>query len=319
MARRELKQLALLTTKAETLFFRCCNDVPSQARERALLRSLQTALSKAVSAVSKLIASNAALRAEKGETVAALERAARRFENKAATCSGKDRRDAVPSLLRLAEVLLFRLSLLQKDVEERFSPPQKVERKRGARLLFTALGVALTFAVCLFAFTREDAFTSRLKGLEALREALETYRRDTGGYPDTGGKWAFLATDEDGPGRNILSTLHPAHLREIPLPPGMDREALKGFLYRSNGKDFKLIAHNVEDCARARDTRAELIDPARRMYGRALVGAGKWKARGKELELVPYFLEDKNRYDPKLCVYGDCFAYGFWTDNAVFW
>jgi len=304
----------------EDLFFAYSNHRISPTEELSILNSLYVCLAEIISLESSLAETNEFLKSKLRPKISRLAKLSADFEEHLAKRRDKPTAfsDDAATLRRTGE-LIRDAALVQLDVEKAFSQRVGFFQKRQTVRILAGLLVLLLAAVALYGATGQDDYSVRVKGLESLRGALESYHMSLGAYPDTNGNWVLLNPAGKGPGAKTASQIIPAFLPSLPVYPGMDADSLKGYLYRSDGKDYKLIAHNVDDCAKARMSRAELLDPSRRLYGKALTGPGKWNVQDVEWELVPQLLEDKNRYDQNLCMYGDCFAYGFWTQNAAYW
>ncbi len=89
----------------------------------------------------------------------------------------------------------------------------------------------------------------RRADMRLLERVLHEYRREHGAFPDTGG--VFLGVSENGGGKLLFGPdgyipgLAPGHVLILPEDPrGIYRE-WSGYLYRSDGKDFKLLSHVV--------------------------------------------------------------------------
>jgi hypothetical protein len=72
--------------------------------------------------------------------------------------------------------------------------------------------------------------------------------------------------------------LVPEYLEQLPRDPRGNDVPDQQYLYRSDGKDYKLISHSPEDYTFVRASRPELIDPVREgwAYGFWTEGAVGW-------------------------------------------
>jgi len=105
----------------------------------------------------------------------------------------------------------------------------------------------------------------RVGDLKQIQKALELYKMDHGGYPNTGGPpnwrsecaaWGSLAPNDVIPG--ITSS----YLGSFPSDPSMDKANSQCcYLYTSDGTDFALLAHGCTKINYA--SQPSLIDPAR--------------------------------------------------------
>jgi len=122
-------------------------------------------------------------------------------------------------------------------------------------------------------------FDERKIDFAELGQALEKYHQDHGAYPVSVGWDGYYAPwGEAGP--DWIKGLAPGYIAHLPYDPRGESAPTRQYFYKSDGKDYKLIAHHVEDCDKARNDTMTMVrvDPAR-----------------------------------------DCFAYGIWTQNAKLW
>lgn len=118
----------------------------------------------------------------------------------------------------------------------------------------------------------------RISDLESLKGALQQYHTVNGKYPVTE-VWDGLYSNWGKSTQNWIADLAPKYIKTLPRDPRNNTNGGEQYMYRSDGIDYKLIAHNIiEDCKFVQDGRSELIDPAR-----------------------------------------NCWAYGFWTKGAEVW
>ena len=89
----------------------------------------------------------------------------------------------------------------------------------------------------------------RASDLKAVQDALELYHLDHGAYPSTAGKWVGDAPNYgcrgyDGDG--YIPELVPDYLPALPKDPD-DRYPIggAGYLYRSDGTNYKFLAHKT--------------------------------------------------------------------------
>jgi hypothetical protein len=120
-------------------------------------------------------------------------------------------------------------------------------------------------------------FEKRLSDFQGIKRLLEQHRRDTGSYPIT---HEFVGLYSGGPGETPawIPGLAPSYTRVLPRDPRKDDDPAHQYLFNSDGKDYKLIVHNPEDCAAVKVIRPELVDPVRdcRAYGFWTKGARDW-------------------------------------------
>ncbi|KAA3608954.1 MAG: prepilin-type N-terminal cleavage/methylation domain-containing protein [Planctomycetota bacterium] len=91
----------------------------------------------------------------------------------------------------------------------------------------------------------------RAADLKILRAVLETHKIRTGSYPTTNGSWRGDCSAYGGYGYDnsgYIPGLVPSYLQSLPKDPGpAPSQADAGYLYRSDGRDFKFIIHRTPD------------------------------------------------------------------------
>jgi hypothetical protein len=118
----------------------------------------------------------------------------------------------------------------------------------------------------------------RMDDLESIRDALKEYYTRNQKFPRSEG-WDGVASNWGRSSDEWIVGLVPDYMAALPRDPRHTHDGSENYLYRSNGKDFKLLAHGVRsDCSWVQANKPELIDPVR-----------------------------------------DCWAYGFWTERAKSW
>ncbi|MBF0481010.1 MAG: hypothetical protein HQK81_03610 [Desulfovibrionaceae bacterium] len=176
----------------------------------------------------------------------------------------KQARRAIPALLREKP---FRTI-------DRWLVPLEDNTALAAFILALAAGVAVSFWPVIFPQTN---FEKRLDDFRGIKRLLERYRHDNGGYPVTN-EFIGLYANGHTASPAWIPGLVPSYTRALPRDPRQDDDPAHQYLYNSDGKDYKLIAHNVEDCEAVKKTRPQLIDPVRdcRAYGIWSSGARGW-------------------------------------------
>jgi len=87
----------------------------------------------------------------------------------------------------------------------------------------------------------------RMHDLRTLQKALEMYHIDHKVYPSTGGSWWGVCVnggsrDTSGPNAYIPG-LVPNYIDRLPVDPLDNRTGWSGYLYRSDGRNYKLLSH----------------------------------------------------------------------------
>lgn len=89
----------------------------------------------------------------------------------------------------------------------------------------------------------------RMSDMRQLQTALEMYYNDNNSYPSTSGIWWGVSS---GGGRRTTSGanayipgLTPDYISVLPLDPNDVRTGWSGYLYRSDGTNYKLLSHDT--------------------------------------------------------------------------
>jgi peptidoglycan/LPS O-acetylase OafA/YrhL len=110
--------------------------------------------------------------------------------------------------------------------------------------------------------------------MQAFKAALAAYRRDHGEYPRSVG-FDGLITGWGKASADWIPGLVPRYLPRLPRDPRVSTDPRLQYLYRSDGKDYKLISHG--SCWPLKKTHPEMIDPKRDCFAAGIWTAG---ARG---------------------------------------
>jgi len=122
-----------------------------------------------------------------------------------------------------------------------------------------------------------DNYEKRINDLTQICRALDAYYQEHGSYPESKGfDGLYAAWGESG--KAWIKGLVPAYLSELPRDPRQNSNPKEQYFYRSNGKQYKLIAHGVEDCKTVQSIKPDMIDPKRDCwaYGYWTAGAAGW-------------------------------------------
>jgi type II secretory pathway pseudopilin PulG len=118
-------------------------------------------------------------------------------------------------------------------------------------------------------------YEKRLADLQALRAALESYRRDHGGYP-VSHAWDGVKSPFGESRPDWIPGLAPKYLAALPAFP-VDEENTPfendefQYLYKSDGQDYKVMAYAPEDCPAARRSNNDRL-----VQGKICLGYGFW-------------------------------------------
>ncbi len=124
----------------------------------------------------------------------------------------------------------------------------------------------------------------RVAAIVRVRDALEKYATDhKGEYPlSHGDAQGYHSQWGESLGANWLPELVPNYLAELPRDPaGALFSNGPMYLYMSNGKSYKLIAHGVPNCPAAKLSDGVAIDPARSSGADNCWAYGVWSAGGE--------------------------------------
>ncbi len=124
---------------------------------------------------------------------------------------------------------------------------------------------------------KKNNSVTRKNDLKMINNALHQYYKDNGVYPKSQGMDGIYTLWGKN-SINWIQNLTPKYLDKLPRDPRNNEHPDQQYLYKSNGKDFKLISHNAEDCKIVKSKQPGLIDPKRDCwsYGYWTEGAKNW-------------------------------------------
>ena len=102
-----------------------------------------------------------------------------------------------------------------------------------------------------------------LKDILLLKDALNSYFNENKSYPKSSGGWDAVIANYGESKADWIPGLAPSYIKILPADPRQSRDPGKQYMYKSDGKDFKLISHHptgIEDIIK---THPDLVDPAR--------------------------------------------------------
>jgi hypothetical protein len=120
-------------------------------------------------------------------------------------------------------------------------------------------------------------FETRFKDLLKIKIALKEYEKDNGTFPKSK-EWDGLYTRWGYEGKDWIKGLIPKYLKELPRDPRLNNNKGQQYIYKSNGKDYKIISHSPEDCEIVKKTNLNMIDKKRDCwaYGFWTSGGESW-------------------------------------------
>lgn len=117
-------------------------------------------------------------------------------------------------------------------------------------MVIAIIGVMSAFFATNFATARNKATDAvRKSNLAQLQKALDLYYNTNATFPTTGGLWYGLADNattgfKDLSGANgYIPNLAPTFLLKLPVDPSGDTSEWSGILYRSDGENYVILAH----------------------------------------------------------------------------
>jgi type II secretory pathway pseudopilin PulG len=130
--------------------------------------------------------------------------------------------------------------------------------KSGFTLLasvMTVIGLCLLAGVVMTPLHEDGQESSRdarrAADLKNVQAALECFKRVTGTYPDTGDNWFGDMSDNGSYGYDAggyIPGLVPNYLPALPKDPDSQYPtAAAGYMYRSNGTDYKMVLHSTPE------------------------------------------------------------------------
>jgi AcrR family transcriptional regulator len=156
----------------------------------------------------------------------------------------------------------------------------RARAKRLAIIVPSLLALAILISLALpnayksWRFSKlNPTATRRIEDLKSLEKALISFGAERGYYPKTDGRWDGLYSDFGRSDPNWIPELTPKYIASLPRDPRGHTKGDEQYLYWSDGKDFKVIAHNVPDAISVKDALPEMYDTAR--PGRSI---GVWSA-----------------------------------------
>ncbi|WP_027191325.1 hypothetical protein [Fundidesulfovibrio putealis] len=150
--------------------------------------------------------------------------------------------------------------------------------------------------------------------MENAAKALAAIQAQDGAFPPSAGAWLALFPED-------MAGQSPAALRDA-LSRAKPWSGVPGsaLIYRSDGKDYKLVWHKPGNCNDLHAISPGLVDPVRTTYSRSMI-AGGWTVTDPNERTVAPLKSPMVKPDPAILdpLFGECWAWGVWTPGAVFW
>lgn len=96
--------------------------------------------------------------------------------------------------------------------------------------------------------------------------ALTKYKTDHRSYPISSGQgknWDGLYSRYGESRNNWIAGLAPDYIVRLPRDPRNSNSDIEQYFYKSDGANFKLIAHHPNDCNEVKKIAPQLVDPKR--------------------------------------------------------
>jgi prepilin-type N-terminal cleavage/methylation domain-containing protein len=129
-------------------------------------------------------------------------------------------------------------------------------RRRGFTLIELLVVISIVTVLSTIGYssytstTRTARDAKRRADLHALAVALQVYYSENGAYPTTGGVWTGEQSAYGSHTTDYVPGLAPNYLDKLPNDPRVgvtyapcNNSTRVGYLYRSNGADYKLLAY----------------------------------------------------------------------------
>lgn len=149
-------------------------------------------------------------------------------------------------------------------------------------IVIAIIGTLATIIIVSANAARQKSRTAQAQtDLAQIHLALEAYQSEHGKYPvSTGGigVWDGLYSSYGDSSANWIPGITPLYMITLPRSPNNSTDGTNNYIYNSDGRNYKLIWHVPEECAKVKVSHPELIDPARDCwaYGYWTAGARNW-------------------------------------------
>lgn len=167
-----------------------------------------------------------------------------------------------------------------RKLREDLATPMDAYRRRKRRIYIMwiiLIPILLYLAINVRASWKRQSFRERrVKDLMALADALQRFKADNGKYPVTGERWDGRKTCWGQSKEDWIPGLVPKYIAKLPTDPRNSEDCAKHYIYRSDGENYKLVAHSPDDMPELKKKFPQMMDPQRQ--GRAI---GVWSTGGK--------------------------------------
>lgn len=135
-------------------------------------------------------------------------------------------------------------------------------------LLIVVLIISILAAVGFISYStaqKQARIAKRVEDLRNIRTALEIFYAKNGFYPSTNGNLSSeCIVGSSKASDQVIPNLVPTYMTAFPADPKMDKAtSLSCYIYRSDGKDYKLWDRDIIEFTQADyQSQRNLIDPA---------------------------------------------------------
>ena len=125
----------------------------------------------------------------------------------------------------------------------------------------------------------KDIFKKKtIEDIFALKQALNKYYTTTKSYPKSSGGWDAIHAAYGQSREDWIPGLAPGYIKELPVDPRKSDDPIKQYMYKSDGTDYKLIAHFPAGIDEIINEYPQYVDPRRPSwaFGVWTEGAKNW-------------------------------------------
>jgi hypothetical protein len=111
-----------------------------------------------------------------------------------------------------------------------------------------------------------------------LKKALDSFYKDNRSYPKSSGGFDAIISNYGESKKEWIPGLAPKYIGQLPNDPRKSRDASNQYMYKSDGIEFKLLAHHPLGMSEVVANHPELVDPVRPSwaFGFWTEGAKNW-------------------------------------------
>ena len=134
-------------------------------------------------------------------------------------------------------------------------------------IVIVVIAILATISIVAYGNIQDRGLVSRsIADLQTANKAIQLYFIQNGSYPDTASAWRSTNTNPT----DYVPGVVPSVVSGLPISSIGTTGLTGAYIYRSNGTDYKLIAHTghyTTVCGSVKSRYPELIDPIRDCWG----------------------------------------------------